>query len=94
MPVLPRPGAVLDFDVLGAKIERELARRLREESFAEITVVVHPRVKNFLDTAFAERLNRLELENGAQINVVSREDLALDDVEIIKPRRGAKEYAD
>ena len=82
-------GAVLDYDVIGAKIERELTRRLREESREEITVVVHPRVKNFLDTTFEERLNRLELENDTQVNVVSREDLALDEVEIINPRRGA-----
>ncbi len=87
-------GTVLDFDVLGAKIERELARRLRDEKPAEITVVVHPRVKNFLDTAFADRLNRLEIESDSQVNVVSREDLALDDVEILNPRRGERKYAD
>lgn len=87
-------GAVLDFGVLGAKIERELARRLHGESLHEITVVVHPRVKNFLDTTFADRLNRLELESGAQVNVASREDMALDDAEIINPERGARKFTD
>lgn len=82
-------GSVLDFDILGAKIERELARRLRDENREEITVVVHPRVKNYLETAFAERLNRFELANDAQVNVVSREDLALDEVEILDAKRGA-----
>jgi len=87
-------GAVLDLGVLGAKIERELARRLRNEKLKEVTVVVHPRVKNFLDTTFAERLSRLELESGAQVNVVSREDMALDDAEIINPQRGARKFVD
>jgi len=87
-------GTVLDLDVLGAKVEREIARCLRDAALEEVTVVVHPRVKNFLETAFAERLNRLELEHDAHVNVTSREDLALDEVEIVNPLRRAKKYAD
>ena len=83
-------GSVLDLDVLGAKIERELLRRLRDAGGAELTIVVHPRVKDFLETTFADRLSRLEIDHDAQLTVISRDDLALDDAEISGSRRRAE----
>jgi len=87
-------GTVQDFDVLGARLARELARRLRERHHDEISVVVHPRVKNFLETSYAERLTRLELEHETQVTLLAREDLALDEVEILDPRRPERKYVD
>ncbi|MGD8717242.1 MAG: Rne/Rng family ribonuclease [Candidatus Zixiibacteriota bacterium] len=87
-------GTVLELDVLGAKIKRELALKLQEAPGGELTIVVHPRVKNYLDTAYAEQLNRIELEYDATVHVVTREDMPLDDVDFIEPTHRADKPVD
>jgi len=78
-------GTVLEFEVLATRIERDLDRRLRSGIEKDITVVVHPRVKEYLETTFATRLSRIELEHGGHIHLQPKEDVALDGVEILGP---------
>jgi ribonuclease G len=79
-------GAVLDLDALGVKIEREILRRWRDAQGAELQVAVHPQVKDFLDTEFADQLGRLAGEHDAAFTVVARDDLAFDEFEITGSR--------
>ncbi len=85
-------GTVLDFDALGRKLERELDRRFHAAGGDEITVVVHPQLKGYLETTFAGRLSRLELEHGGHVRLEPREDFALDAVEILGNGRKTHPY--
>jgi ribonuclease G len=81
-------GAVRDFATLGQRLERELDRRFQTGAPAEVTVLVHSRLKTYLEKEFRPRLTRLELDHGGHIRLVSRDDVALDAVEIIGPDGG------
>ena len=76
-------GQILDFEVIGVRLARELDRRFHTGQQGEVTVYVHPRVKDYLETKFATRLTRLELDHGAHIRLLGREEGALDAVEIV-----------
>ena len=80
-------GMVLDYEVIGTRIERELDRRFHLGEEDDVTVYVHPQVKRFLETSFAERINQLELAHGSRIHVEPREESALDAVEFSGPKR-------
>lgn len=83
-------GTVLDMEVIGGKVERELNRRFRLCGEKEVTVVVHNRVKSYLEETFGDRFNRLEIEHGARIYLCGRDDVALDDIEFVDHYRPVK----
>ena len=76
-------GHIMDFEVIGVRLARELDRRFHTGQQGEVTIYVHPRVKEYLEAKFAARLTRLELDHGAHIRFLTREDGALDAVEIV-----------
>jgi ribonuclease G len=75
-------GTVLDFEVVGVRLERELDRRFHAGVRGELTVFVHPRVKEYLELSFASRLSRIEADPRGHIRLVGRDDLPLDALEI------------
>ncbi|MCP4230463.1 MAG: Rne/Rng family ribonuclease [bacterium] len=76
-------GYVLTLEAMADRVEREIERVFQNRSERDISVLLNPHVKKFIEEVLGRRFHDLELKHSGNISLDARQEIPLDGIEIL-----------